>query len=97
MAIATEQPYRHRSDAQEMNPQPPQGRSVTITGYSENDPRHHTVVTQQMLTNLAEHARTTITRIEDPQAQVLFDTTARVLTGLSQSLSDYEGRQQSPN
>lgn len=65
---------------------------MNITGYPEDDPRHHAAITQQMLANLATHARATVTKLDDPRGQTLFDTTAQVLNGLSQALSDYEHR-----
>ncbi|GAA2362430.1 hypothetical protein GCM10009854_47620 [Saccharopolyspora halophila] len=65
---------------------------MSITGYPEDDPRHHAAITQQMVSNLAKHARSTASDLDCPRAQELFSTTEQILTGLGRALSDYEHR-----
>jgi len=59
---------------------------------SQNDSRYHTTNIQRMLTELIDHARQDSTKVSDPKAQALFETTAEVLTGLRKAFQDYEGR-----
>jgi hypothetical protein len=49
--------------------------------YPEADPRHHTVKIKSMLGNVAPHARADISKIKEPRAQALFETTDEVLIG----------------
>jgi len=58
--------------------------------YSENDPRHHTAKLKQMLTDVINHACEDVSKINDPKAQALFETTAEVLTGLRKAYEDFE-------
>ena len=58
--------------------------------YGENDPRHHTAKLKQMLTDVINHAREDVSKINDPKAQALFETTAEVLTGLRKAYEDFE-------
>jgi hypothetical protein len=62
------------------------------TQYAENDPRHHTAKLKQMLRDVAEHAREDVTKVSDPKAQALFETTAEVLLGLEKAYQDFEDR-----
>lgn len=50
--------------------------------YAENDFRHHTMKIRGMLADVARHAREDISKIDNPKAQALFETTAEVLSGL---------------
>jgi hypothetical protein len=43
-----------------------------------------------MLGDVAEHAREDISKIHEPRAQALFETTAEVLIGLQKAFNDYE-------
>ena len=58
--------------------------------YSETDPRHHTAKLKGMLTDVINHARGDVNKIEDPKAQALFETTAEVLIGLRKAFDDFE-------
>jgi len=60
--------------------------------YGENDPCHHTAKLRQMLRDVAAHAREDITKVSDPKAQALFETTAEVLLGLEKAYQDFEDR-----
>ncbi|MGV2832047.1 hypothetical protein [Myxosarcina sp. GI1(2024)] len=43
-----------------------------------------------MLHDLIEHLRSDVTKVEDPKAEALFETTAEVLEGLKNAYTDYE-------
>jgi hypothetical protein len=58
--------------------------------YGENDPRHHSANLRQMLTDVINHARADVKKVNDAKAQALFETTAEVLTGLRKAYDDYE-------
>jgi hypothetical protein len=60
--------------------------------YGENDPRHHTAKLRQMLRDVAAHAREDVTKVSDPKAQALFETTAEVLLGLERAYQDFEDK-----
>ena len=56
----------------------------------QKDPCHHARKIRQMLSDLAEHARQDAEKVDDPKAQVLFETTAEVLQGLATAYQHYE-------
>ena len=58
--------------------------------FPESDPRHHTARLKQMLTETMEHARKDVTKVSDPKAQALFETTAEVLGGLKKAYEHFE-------
>jgi hypothetical protein len=58
--------------------------------FSEDDPRHHTVKLKQMLSDVVDHAREDVSKVTDPKAQALFETTAEVLIGLRNAYEDFE-------
>ncbi len=60
--------------------------------YSENDPRHHTARIKDMLSQVSQHTREDVSKIDDPRAQALFETTAEVLDGLLKAYADYENK-----
>ena len=62
--------------------------------YAENDPRHHTLKLKQMLNDAAAHAREDVSKVSDPKAQALFETTAEVLKGLVKAYEDFEQKQE---
>jgi hypothetical protein len=45
-----------------------------------------------MLNETAEHARSDVSKVSDPKAQALFETTAEVLKGLVKAFEDFEQR-----
>ena len=55
-----------------------------------SDPKAHARNIQQMLTELIEHVREDVDRVDEPKAQVLFETTAEVLIGLRTAYEHYE-------
>jgi hypothetical protein len=62
--------------------------------YPENDPRHHTLKLKQMLNDAATHAREDVSKVSDPKAQALFETTAEVLKGLVKAYDDFEQKRE---
>src|SRR4051812_48806735 len=71
--------------------------SLTMTDrmqYDEDDPRHHTLKLKQMLNDTAVHAREDVSKISDPKAQALFETTAEVLKGLVKAFDDFEEKRE---
>ncbi len=60
--------------------------------YAESDPRYHTANIKRMLTDVVEHVRDDVTKVNEPKAQALFETTAEVLNGLLTAFSHYEGQ-----
>jgi hypothetical protein len=58
--------------------------------FPEGDPRHHTAKLKQMLTEVIEHARKDVAKVNDPKAQALFETTAEVLGGLKKAYEHFE-------
>jgi len=57
---------------------------------NSNDPRQHTEHIKTMLDDLISHVRQDVDKIDEPRAQVLFETTAEVLTGLKTAYEHYE-------
>lgn len=57
---------------------------------SETDPRHHTSKIKGKLDELIAHLREDVTKVNEPKAQALFETTAEVLKGLATAYSHYE-------
>lgn len=57
---------------------------------NSSDPLVHTANVKQKFTDLIEHLRDDIPKLNDPKAKALFEVSAEVLTGLMKSFSDYE-------
>ncbi len=57
-----------------------------------NDPNVHYRNIKEMLQKVAAHAREDVSRVNDPKAQALFETTAEVITGLIQAYDHAESR-----
>ena len=55
-----------------------------------DDPHTHSVNIREMLTNVIEHAREDIHKVDDPSAKALFETTAEVLIGLRTAYEHFE-------
>jgi hypothetical protein len=60
--------------------------------YSESDPRHHTIKIKAMLSEVINHAREDVSKVSDPKAEALFETTAEVLKALVTTYEHYESR-----
>jgi len=59
---------------------------------SEKDPRYHTQKVGRMLDDLITHLREDIEKIDDPQAEALFEVSAEVLGGLQKAFEHYENQ-----
>ena len=57
--------------------------------YPESDPRHHVAKIHRMLGEVMDHCREDIEKIDEPKAQVLFETSAEVLGGLRKAYEHY--------
>ena len=55
-----------------------------------DDPHTHSVNIREMLTNVIEHAREDINKVDDPSAKALFETTAEVLIWLRTAYEHFE-------
>ncbi len=62
--------------------------------FSEDDPRHHTQKLKQMLNETVKHSREDISKVSDPKARTLFETTAEVLLGLVKAFEHYEEKRE---
>ena len=62
--------------------------------FAEDDPRHHTTRIRDMLSELRDHLREDIAKINEPRAEALFETTAETLEGLISAFEDYERGQE---
>jgi hypothetical protein len=60
--------------------------------YAENDPRHHTLKIKAMLRDSMQHMREDVTKVDDPKARALFETSAEVLGGLITAYDHFEQR-----
>ena len=58
--------------------------------YAEEDPRRHTIRIKGMLTDTISHLREDVSKVDDPRAEALFETTAEVLQGLVTAYEHYE-------
>jgi hypothetical protein len=56
----------------------------------ESDPIRHTTNIKSMLTDVMNHARQDVSKVGDPKAEALFETTAEVLQGLITAYEHYE-------
>jgi len=58
--------------------------------YDEKDPRYHAQKLKQVLNDAVTHAKENVSKVSDPKAQALFETTAEVLKGLVKAFDDFE-------
>lgn len=63
---------------------------ATETQRDEKNPTHHTAKVKDMLTGLIDHVRSDVSKVDDPKAQALFETSAEVLLGLRKAFEDFE-------
>jgi hypothetical protein len=56
----------------------------------ETDALHHTAHIKGLLDELARHCREDVSKVAEPKAQALFETTAEVLIGLRTAYDHYE-------
>lgn len=57
-----------------------------------NDPLAHTANIKNEFRVLIDHLRDDVTKVNDPAAKALFETSAEVLIGLEKAFSDYESK-----
>ena len=57
---------------------------------ASKDPRAHTANIRKELRELIDHLRADISKIDEPKAQALFETTAEVNGGLDTAFKHYE-------
>ncbi|QYY28508.1 hypothetical protein K2O51_11580 [Cupriavidus pinatubonensis] len=63
-----------------------------LNALPETDPRHHTLKIKAMLNDTLQHLRDDVTKVTDPKAQALFETSAEVLQGLLTAYDHFEQR-----
>jgi len=56
----------------------------------EANPHHHTSKIKEMLNDVINHLREDVTKVSEPKAQAMFETTAEVLSRLIAAYSHYE-------
>ena len=57
---------------------------------NSSNPLDHTANVKKEFKTLIDHLRRDVTKIGDPAAKALFETSAEVLGGLEKAFSDYE-------
>ncbi|MDC7785995.1 hypothetical protein PQJ75_14325 [Rhodoplanes sp. TEM] len=57
---------------------------------ADRDPRQHTQKMQKALTDIKNHLREDIHKVDEPQLKAMFETSAEVLEGLAKAFRDYE-------
>ncbi len=64
------------------------------TRSQEADPRYHAERIKGMLDQVIQHVKGDVTKVDDPKAQALFETTAEVLNGLVTAYDHFENKQE---
>ena len=59
---------------------------------SNRDPLYHMEQVKALLTELIDHLRADVFRVDDPKAQALFETSAEVVLGLRKAFIGFEQR-----
>lgn len=59
---------------------------------NSNNPLDHTANIKKEFRLLIDHLRQDVTRMDDPSAKALFETSAEVIIGLEKAFSDYESK-----
>jgi t-SNARE complex subunit (syntaxin) len=65
---------------------------MMVQPYSESNPRYHVIRIRDQLTQLIDHMRDDIGKVDDPKVKALFEVSAEVLSGLRKSYEDYESK-----
>jgi hypothetical protein len=68
--------------------------AMTLQERDSSDPRVHTENVRNAMTELIEHLKHDIARVDEPRAQALFETTAEVLQGLVTAYDHYDSGQE---
>ncbi|MCZ7659887.1 MAG: hypothetical protein M5U07_19455 [Xanthobacteraceae bacterium] len=66
-----------------------------MTSTTDRDPRHHTRKMRKALSDIKEHLRADIEKVDEPQLKAMFETSAEVLGGLEKAFRDYEQKNES--
>ena len=61
----------------------------------DKNPIHHTQNMQRRLSEIIDHLRADIKKIDEPQAKAMFETSAEVLGGLVTAFRHYEQKSES--
>ncbi len=61
-----------------------------------NDPRQHAEHVKNMLNDVINHLHEDESKVQDPKALALFETSAEVLRGLVTSFDHFEKRSEAP-
>lgn len=56
----------------------------------DRHPRHHTRKMQKALSDIQNHLREDVAKVDEPQLKAMFETSAEVLGGLLKAFRDYE-------
>jgi hypothetical protein len=75
-----------------MNPSTASANPATASAYPETDPRHHTAKMGHAMRGLMLHLREDVNKVQDPEARMLFATSAEVLGALAKAFDDYEDK-----
>jgi len=59
---------------------------------NSSNPMEHTANIKKEFRMLIDHLREDVTKVNDPLAKALFETSAEVITGLEKAFSDYESK-----
>lgn len=59
---------------------------------NSSNPKDHTANIKKQFKMLIEHLREDVTKVDDPAAKALFETSAEVLIGLEKAFTDYEAK-----
>ena len=62
--------------------------------FAEDDSHHNTKRIRDILSEVRDHLREDIGKINEPRAEALFETTAETLDGLITAFEDYERGQE---
>ncbi|OAF04855.1 hypothetical protein AYJ54_23555 [Bradyrhizobium centrolobii] len=62
---------------------------------ADRAPWHHTQKMQKALQEIRNHLREDIKKVDEPQLQAMFETSAEVLGGLETAFRDYEQKNES--
>jgi hypothetical protein len=57
---------------------------------SSSNPLEHTANIKKEFSMLISHLREDVSKVDDPLAKALFETSAEVITGLQKAFTDYE-------
>ena len=56
----------------------------------DGHPRHHTRKMQKALSEIQEHLRKDVEKVDEPQLKALYETSAEVIGGLIKAFREYE-------